>query len=81
MVEYTLRSELGAGPWFILDVMPKGRRKSDGWAALLIDMDADEYCAGGGRHRRVQSRWLDLGRHPNRGQAWDVADAQLATRH
>ena len=69
--------------WFILDVMRKtescpGHRI---WVALLIDTDPEIYCAGLDQHRQTQSRFVDLGGHQTRDDAWVHAEQLMATRH
>jgi hypothetical protein len=66
--------------WFVLDVMRREWRKWD-WVALVIDVDPNERrskCA-------TRSRWVELGKHKNRDDAWDYAEYILedegATRH
>ena len=72
-----------ATTWYILDVMRKGGKtaKRNVWMALLIDRDPDVFRAGLDRYVGVQERWLELGRHRNRDDAWDCAEQMLATRH
>jgi len=68
--------------WWVLEVLRKsnrGRQRNE-WTVLLIDIDPELRCAGLA-DRPVQSRWLDLGRHQTRDDAWDCAEATLATRH
>ena len=79
--------------WFILDVMKTGEKGGDTsrrfrpgrprniWVALLIDVDPDEFRTSHHTSTKPDSCWLALGRHPTRDQAWDFAEAMLATRH
>ena len=63
--------------WFILDVMRKGGdHPRNAWVALLINRDPDTYRAG-----PMEERWLDLGKHKSRDDAWDCAGDLIATRH
>jgi hypothetical protein len=62
--------------WFVLDVMRKEAR-SRSWVALLLDVEPADFRAGASG----QSRWLELGKHKSRDDAWDHAEAVLATRH
>jgi hypothetical protein len=71
--------------WFVLDVMRKGDlhqrgRPRNEWVALLIDCDPDLYRARQ-CDLRSPSRWLELGRHRTRDDAWDHAESLIATRH
>jgi hypothetical protein len=72
-IEYLDRVPAG---WFVLDVMRKEARSSS-WVALLLDVEPDDFKAG----TSAQQRWLELGKHKNRDDAWDHAEAVLATRH
>ena len=74
-IEYLDRPPPG---WFVLDVMKINYRKTD-WAAIIIDVDPDDFVAR--PEVRAQSRWLKLGKHKSRDDAWDHADQMLATRH
>ena len=72
--------------WFILAVMYKGEpppfrrgRPKNIWVALLINVDPDLHCTG--QQSATLSRYLDLGRHKSRDEAWDYAEDLLATRH
>jgi hypothetical protein len=72
-VEYLDRVPAG---WFVLDVMRKEAR-SISWVALLLDVEPDDFKAGASG----QSRWLELGKHKSRDDAWHYAKEVLATRH
>jgi hypothetical protein len=61
--------------WFVLDVMRKEARSSS-WVALLLDVEPDDFKAG----VSGQSRWLELGKHKSRDDAWHHAKEVLATR-
>jgi len=81
--------------WFISDVMkkvapPAGEsprmrkgRTPNIWCAVLTDVDPKMYPDGSGvpPGQSGQLRWLDLGRHKTREDAWAFAEQQLATRH
>ena len=64
--------------WFVFEVGKKDH--GEGWHALLIDRDVNEFLAGKGKHR-TQRRWLELGEQPSRRAAWAHAEALIATRH
>ena len=72
----TLSAPPAGSAWHILDVMRWGKgHPRNAWVALLIDVDPVLHLRG------QQSFWLDLGRHRNRDEAWEIAEALLATRH
>lgn len=65
--------------WFILDVMRKGgHHPRNAWAALLIDVDPNRARL---YPQPTEERWLDLGQHKTRDDAWDCAEGIITTRH
>jgi hypothetical protein len=66
--------------WFILDVLRKYRGRRNVWVALLVDHDPDDIALYN-LWLATQSRWLELGRHKTRRDAWDHAESMMATRH
>jgi hypothetical protein len=66
--------------WYILDVKRKYRGRRNVWVALLVDHDPDDIALYN-LWLATQSRWLELGRHKTRGDAWDHAKSMMATRH
>ena len=66
--------------WYIFDVMRKYRGRRNVWVALLVNHDPDDISLYN-LWRATQSRWLELGRHKTRDDAWDHAEAMIATRY
>jgi len=79
VVEILTTPPTGA-PWFILDVMRRGKgHPRNAWAALLIDVDPEQHCSG--TALATKSLWLELGKHPSFDDAWEHAEGLLGPRH
>lgn len=66
--------------WFVLDVMQR-EHGSQEWAALMIDVDPDDF---GNYNHRAPARgcWVAIpGKHGDRDAAYDALEEMMATRH
>jgi hypothetical protein len=72
MTEFVEAAALRLTRWEILDVMGKCYPEDGTWAALVDSLDPD---------KQRRSRWLDLGHHQSRDDAWGRAERLLATKH
>jgi hypothetical protein len=63
--------------WYIFDVMRKYRGRRNVWVALLVNHDPDDISLYN-LWRATQSRWLELGRHKTRDDAWELKRRTVA---
>ena len=61
--------------WFIFEVGEQS--DGPGWAALLIDVEPDQFFTG---NFFTEQRWLDLGQHSSHDAAWTRAEQLIAQR-
>lgn len=71
------------GKWYLLDVIRKGRGRTNDWAALLINVPPAQHQRENDPHERntFKECWLDVGRCKSRDLAWDVAEARVSAHH
>jgi hypothetical protein len=66
--------------WYILEVIRKYRGRRNVWVALLVNHHPDDIALYD-LWPATQSRWVELGRHKTRDDAWGHCESLMATRH